>query len=240
MILKEEKLFFLHVPKTGGTTVDYFLCDLYNRHLKDLTIFTNGFVAKTSYSGLNTIWETLCHIPYKDQLIMAKNSSIIIDNTWNIFTIVRNPYYRAVSAIFYQRYLGCHYGMHTLPTLIEKRKLFTQAYTQFFTTDPLKNNWWQHRLPQSEILKVHPLDNAPFCRIYKYEEGLENILKQALHLNTTPSLQSHHSAEQNRVPKTNYKDLFTRGFIESVNKFYAKDFEIFNYDMLNPLNYPED
>ena len=100
MIIAKEKIFYFHVPKTGGTTIEYFLGDLFNIHERNYTAFFNGFVAEVGPGG-GTIFKCIVHLPYKKQLTMAASSDIKIDNTWNIFTIVRNPYYRAMSAIFF-------------------------------------------------------------------------------------------------------------------------------------------
>jgi len=242
MIIAKEKIFYFHVPKTGGTTIEYFLGDLFNIHERNYTAFFNGFVAEVGPGG-GTIFKCIVHLPYKKQLTMAANSDIEIDNTWNIFTIVRNPYYRAMSAIFFQGVFGCKYHMHTLPTIIEKRKLFTDAYTSFFTTDPLVNDWWQHRTPQYKLLESNPVDNLPPYKIYKYESGLENILRDALNLDKDFkfNLKTANSIDGTfRTPKTDYNTLLTSGFIETVNEYYKEDFEMFNYEMLNPLDFPED
>ena len=69
--LENEKLIFIHVPKTGGTFVERKLAKLKNK----------VFGGHSNY-------------------IHFKNKIKSIDN-YNIFSIVRNPYDRLISAYFY-------------------------------------------------------------------------------------------------------------------------------------------
>ena len=182
MIIPEHKVVFLHIPKTGGSSVGNFLFKHYNIPYKSFLYFTYGFAMLPTYKDTKTsTLYNVCHFPYLDTLRVAKNSNIIIDSTWNIFTVVRNPYYRAASAIFFQPFLECKYHMHTLSTLNEKRKLFKKAYNTFFSFDPGENEYFSHRLPQHFLLETEK--DKPLYKMYKYEEGLENILKKVFNLN---------------------------------------------------------
>ena len=241
MIIPEQKIFFHHIPKTGGRSITDYLCNLFNIHPRSFLYFNEGFTIKPSYTNplISAIYN-VCHLPYIDLLKIAEYSNIRIDNTWNIFTIVRNPYYRATSAIFFQPVLECQYNIHTLRTIQEKRKLFKKSYNIFFSDDAMGNDYFMHRLPQSLILKTDK--DKPLYKIFKYEEGIDNILKEALNLNKSCDLElkKAHSIEENRLPRTDYHSLFTREFIEKVNEFYYKDFEFCGYEMWNPLDFPED
>ncbi len=241
MIIPEHKIFFHHVPKTGGKTVDNFLYDYFNLPYKSWLYFTEGlslrksFTDKEVYSVFN-----ICHLQYVELFKLAKKSNIQIDNSWDIFTIVRNPYYRACSAIFFQPVLECMNHMHTLPTIKEKRKLFTKSYNQYFSTDGLGNDWFSHRVPQHLILETDV--NIPSYKMYKYEEGLENILTKALSNKIKENIvltNRHQNQNDFNIPKTDYLSLFTRSYIEKINEYYYKDFEFCGYEMWNPLDFPE-
>ena len=240
MIIPEHKVVFLHIPKTGGSSIGNFLFKHYNIPYRSFLYFTHGFLMLPAYKDktLTTLYN-ICHLPYLDTLRLAKDSNIIIDSTWNIFTVVRNPYYRAASAIFFQPFLECRYHMHTLSTLNEKRKLFKKAYNTFFSFDPYENDYFSHRLPQHFLLETEK--DKPLYKMYKYEEGLENILKKVFNLDllTNPNLEKIYSSEYDNSPKTDYLSLFTRGYIEKINKYYYEDFEFCGYEMWNPLDFPE-
>jgi len=240
MIIQEHKIAFLHIPKTGGSSVGDFLFKYYNIPYKSFLYFTQGFLMLPSYKDARTTTlYNVCHLPYLDTLRVAKDSNIIVDSTWNIFTVVRNPYYRTISAIFFQPFLECKHHMHTLSTLNEKRKLFKKAYNTFFSFDPYKNDYFSHRLPQHYLLETKP--DKPLYKMYKYEEGLENILRETLNLplSVDLNLEKIYSSEYENSPKTNYLDLFTRDFIKQVNEYYHKDFEFCGYEMWDPLDFPE-
>ena len=240
MIIPEHKVVFLHIPKTGGSSVGNFLFKHYNIPYKSFLYFTYGFAMLPTYKDTKTsTLYNVCHFPYLDTLRVAKNSNIIIDSTWNIFTVVRNPYYRAASAIFFQPFLECKYHMHTLSTLNEKRKLFKKAYNTFFSFDPGENEYFSHRLPQHFLLETEK--DKPLYKMYKYEEGLENILKKVFNLDllTNLNLKQIYSSEYDNSPKTDYLSLFTRGYIEKVNEYYYEDFEFCGYEMWDPLDFPE-
>jgi hypothetical protein len=241
MIIPEHKIFFHHIPKTGGKTIDNFLCNYFNLPYKSWLYFTEGlnvrksFTDKEVYSIFN-----ICHLPYIELFKLAKKSNIQIDNSWDIFTIVRNPYYRACSAIFFQPILECMYHMHTLPTIKEKRKLFTKSYNQYLNTDGMSNDWFSHRIPQHVILETDV--NIPSYNIYKYEEGLENILTKALNNKIKGNIDltnRHQNKNDLNIPKTDYLSLFTRDYIEKINEYYYKDFQFCGYEMWNPLDFPE-
>ena len=129
--------------------------------------------------------------------------------------------------------------MHTLSTLNEKRKLFKKAYNTFFSFDPAKNEYFSHRLPQHFLLETEK--DKPQYKMYKYEEGLENILKKVFNLGslTNLNLEKIYSPEYDNLPKTDYLSLFTRDYIEKINEYYYEDFEFCGYEMWNPLDFPE-
>jgi hypothetical protein len=100
------------------------------------------------------------------------------------------------------------------------------------------NDYFGHRIPQHVLLKTET--STPLYKIYKYEDGLENILKKALNLESLDiNLKNIHSIEELRYPKTDYLSLFTRDYIKKVNEYYYKDFEFCDYEMWDPLDFPE-
>ena len=77
--------------------------------------------------------------------------------------------------------------------------------------------------------------------MYKYEEGLENILKKVFNLDllTNLNLEKIYSPEYDNSPKTDYLSLFTRDYIKKVNEYYYEDFQFCGYEMWDPLDFPE-
>ena len=239
MILKDEKIFYIHIPKTGGSAIETFILKHFGYDVPNFTTFTQGFTLTQGRPIIKQEFVNICHLNYSIQIFAAKNSKIFIDDTWDIFTIVRNPYYRAASAIFFQPLLECIYHMHTLSTIEEKRKLFNKASHLFFNYDPTNRDWVGHRTPQYELLQKN--EEEPRIKVFKYEQGLTNIVKSFLSYKIQFEGEIPRDNDKTidfRIPKPNYKELFTKYFIEEVNKYYKKDFEIFKYEMLNPNNFP--
>jgi hypothetical protein len=73
-------------------------------------------------------------------------------------------------------------------------------------------------------------------QIFKFEEGLENIVKKLgleikekfPHLLDIPSYLN--------LPKPNYSKMLTPHLVETINNKYSKDFKMFGYEMLDPAN----
>ena len=241
MILAEEKIFFYHVPKTGGSAIEGHLFKQFGYKPHNFTTFTTGLV-QIHFTNFYRKWTTqsLVHFPFLQLVEMASRSKINIDNSWNLFTVVRNPYKRLSSAIFFQADLKCKHNTHTLRTLREKQFLFNKAQDIFFSYNPHMNNWFAHRESQSTLLDY---DDSYNVKVYKYEEGLDNIIKKHFK-NTLP--QPHLKLERDNdhfqddnIPRTPYDILWTYDFIKNINENYEKDFERFGYKMLNPNDYPK-
>ena len=241
MILAEEKIFFYHVPKTGGSAIEKHLFKQFNYKPYNYTTFTTGLV-QINFPHCPHRWtmQSLIHLPFLRLVELASRSKIYIDKDWDIFTIVRNPYERISSAIFFQSELKCNYNIHTLRTHKEKQFLFNVAQNVFFNRDSQGNNWFNHRETQSTLLDY---DDSYNIKVYKYEEGLDKILNNH-YKNTLPKPELKLKRDNDHFhdmgfPRTPYNTLWTYDFIKTVNEKYQKDFERFNYQMLDPNDYPK-
>lgn len=241
MILAEEKIFFYHVPKTGGSSIEKYLFIQFGYKSPNYTTFTGGFIPRdSSVNPYSWIPVSLTHVSFLELVELASRSKINIDNSWNLFTIVRNPYTRLSSAIFFQPPLLCRSNIHTLRTHKEKQFLFNKAQSIFLHRDTSPYDWFGHKFSQSDLLDFNYKFNV---KIYKYEEGLEQVITNQFK-NTLPQpnlkleRENDHFKDSNS-PRINYDTLWTYDFIKNINTMYAKDFERFNYKMLNPNDYPK-
>jgi len=159
-------------------------------------------------------------------------NNIIVDNSWTIFSIVRNPYNKFLSALFYSDKVDLKYHYFTLPE--KQRSYCLNHYIDKFINLDINDNYISnHIAPQHLFFRETSLN----YKIFKFEDGLENALinlgfdakdKLGHHLNTFQLM---------GVPRINYKEIYTRRLIEVVNNLFEYDFEMFNYKMLSPLDY---
>jgi len=232
MVLSKEKLIYIHIPKTGGVSIEEFLQSHYG-------YTRNAFLLNHSYgtylaSNKNgfTIYPHM-HYPLANIIKELNNNNIEVDNTWNIFSIVRNPYNKFISALFYAPRNDFKFNYLTLP---ENQRWYylNQALDTYINSDINYNYHSNHTYPQHKFFEDVELK----YKIFKFEDGLENALislgfdvggKVKHFLNTS----DHVGA---KLPS--YETMYTKYFIEYINITYAKDFEKFGYEMLDPSTYP--
>lgn len=246
MLITKDKIFFFHIPKTGGVSVEKLLCQCSGLTVHNpLTLSFGYFEIAAQLDKTQTksrrYTASFQHTPYSIQKAWIQNNLIPFNEQWIKFTIIRNPYHRAFSAIYYQPKLGLTYNAHTVgDDLAQKRKLFKTSYRLFFEkNDSLNGAWGGMRIPQYNLIEDIGLEELD---IYRYEEGLNNILPKVLSpkYKLPPKIPRRHDATvELRHPKLNKEEYFDREYIERINDFYADDFKYLGYEMLNPLDYPE-
>jgi hypothetical protein len=234
MVLTKEKLIYIHIPKTGGISIEEYLQSYYG-YQRNAFLFNHGF--GTYLDKLNhgaTVYPHM-HFPLFRIINELSKNNIIVDNTWTIFSIVRNPYSRFLSELFFDnsRTNGFKYNYFTIPQK-ERNRYLNKNIDEYFNNDSNLNYHSNHSLPQYKFFENTDID----CSIFKFEEGLENIL---INLGFDAKGKIPHKMNSFRfigVERPNYNDIYTRYFIEIINDLYYKDFEIYNYKMLDPLDYP--
>ena len=89
-------LLFIHIPKTGGTSLEQYFSDKYSIPLNIKSLYSDRINNLLFNSSLQ-------HLTYNT---IFKNKDILdIDflNTLKIITIVRNPYTRIIIDLFFYR-----------------------------------------------------------------------------------------------------------------------------------------
>ena len=82
MTIRAGKLFFIHIPKTAGTSISH--------HLKNCSVLNGKDYQSRLHGSKHWTYEQLTrHIQHPDQ--------------YNFFTVVRNPYDRIVSGYYYYK-----------------------------------------------------------------------------------------------------------------------------------------
>jgi hypothetical protein len=98
---------FIHIPKTGGTSVDNYFSFKYNIKLNMNSLHVTTLNKKIIINKNTIFYNSPQHLSY--QMIMKNKDFFKIDtNNLNIFTIVRNPYERIISDLFFFKEISIH------------------------------------------------------------------------------------------------------------------------------------
>lgn len=201
---------FIHIPKTGGTSIEEFLSEKYNIKLNIKSLFNprENFnpllpndAGKVSLQHQTLI--TLFHY--------RKRTNIKFKNL-TVFTVVRNPYHKIVSDLFYFK-------------LIKEKSTQSEVFKtlQEFI---VSKNYDNHNLPQHEFISINNII-PKFVKILKLENIQEDIKTNKLFfLNNFNVNKNKGSINQNK-----YFNYLNQDSIKLINKVYQKDFEIFNYSL---------
>jgi len=232
MVLTKEKLIYIHIPKTGGISIEEFLQSYYG-YVRNAFLFNHGYgIYPASNNGGNTVYPHM-HYPLQYVVKELNKNQIEVDNSWNIFSIVRNPYNKLISALFYDKNLPLKYNYFTLPEN-QRHHYLNSILTQFTNSDINHNYHSNHSYPQYKFFDNIDLD----CKIFKFESGLKNILNEMGYSNLDNLPHKLDTFTSIGISKPKYETIYTNQFINYVNQTYAKDFEMFGYEMLDPNIYP--
>jgi len=199
---KEKNLLFIHIPKTGGTTIE--------DSIKEKT-------PQILYSGDNN---SLLDFPYNKKSLQHQFYTTIykfrdkldvnFDNI-KIFSVVRNPYDRIVSDLFWFN-------------LIKKDFTAGQVYNviknNYLHRDDLDN----HNEPQYKFIVDENSELIKNIKIFRTEilnESNDDLCKfVGFNINI-----------QKEGVNKHYNKYLNKDSISLINTFYKKDFELFNYKL---------
>lgn len=204
----EINILFLHIPKTGGTSLEHYFSRKYNIPLnKDSLYMKNSESDKKYVSDLN-LHCSLQHLTYND---LKNNSLFNIDyNKIKIITIVRNPYDRIISDLFFNK-------------LIDKDSTKEETYNIIYKYLFNDNTYDNHRIPQHLFIMDQNnkiLDNI----IIMHTENLVNDMVNAGYTDFNMYI------NVNRQKNLNYNDYLNSDSINLINKYYENDFILFGYN----------
>lgn len=233
MVLTKEKIIFIHIPKTGGISVEEYLLSYYG-YKRNAFILNHGFgTYLDKFNNKQTIYPQMHYPLLRVNHELIKNG-VEIDDNWKIFSIVRNPYNKFLSELFYNESKtdGFRYNYFTLPE--NQRGHYLNRTIDFFLNNDVYDNYHSnHTLPQYRFFENIDLN----YQIFKLEDGLENALIQ---LGYPAQNQVKHYLDSFKyigVARPSYQKVYTKYLIEIINDLYYQDFQEFNYKMLNPDNY---
>lgn len=195
---------YIHIPKTGGTSVESLLCK---------SGFEMHYAEYLGENKLNNVrWCSPQHLHAK-----RLQEEFNIDTFDSVFTTVRNPYAR-----FKSEYCMQHFQA-TIPSKQAIEDWAVKAFAEYKINPYHLDN---HLRPQSEFI-------IPDSSVFKLEDGintlrmqLEEILGESLHGDDV------HELNHQAFTGLNSKNLsLSQNTIDILNKHYAKDFALGSYSM---------
>ncbi len=208
---KDINLLFIHIPKTGGTSLEQYL---QKKSIQTLySVFNSSNVLFEKFK-LKT--PSLQHLTYKEILEYKDMLNVDFDEKLKIITIVRNPYDRIISDLFFNDLINENSIAPQVYEVIQK-----YIYQDYYDHD-------NHNKPHYEFLIDDNNSIIPNIAIFKTETLTPDLIKYGyddFNLN-------FHSNKKN-IKKDKYANYLNNDSIKLINDFYKKDFELFNYDMKN-------
>tara|TARA_B100001248_G_C27393062_1_gene463621 strand:+ start:961 stop:1581 length:621 start_codon:yes stop_codon:yes gene_type:complete len=200
---KQKNILFIHIPKTGGTVIENAL----KKETKQ-TLYGNKNNWNEPYRGISPQ-----HLFYNT---IFKNKRILNVDFQNIkvFSVVRNPYDRIVSDLFWNKLIE--------PTFTAKEVNNVIRNIYF---GKCKKNLDNHNVPQYKFVTDENSELIKSIKILKTETLNEsnNTLNEFLGFNI--------NIFQKNVNK-NYREYLNKESISIINEKYKKDFELFDYEMI--------
>ena len=206
---------FIHIPKTGGTSIENYFSSKYNIPLNNNSLF-DKIDDKTKLNENMIINSVLQHITYNQMVKYNKVFNINFNNV-KIITVVRNPYERIISDLFYFSKINCNTSKEEVFYII-KRYLVSDKYDN-------------HNIPQHIFITDNDKNLIPNIDILK----TENLTTDMNKLGYT----DFDRVDNKNKYKINCYNYLNSQSIEMINNFYHLDFILFNYDKISvyPINY---
>lgn len=212
-------IIFIHIPKTGGSSIESYFKKKYN--LVDRQIFY-GFDKRIPHSLQHCTWKEYC----ENWDTVFRGERARDRSKYEVFTVVRNPYTRAISEFYWwvntnknkiSNKTSTQINIEYMENHIEKMlKLDNEQISKGKEYDT--HTWTQWRFLE---------DTPPNTRILRQETLTEQMRADE----RFSDFANNDNITPNKKP---YNDLLTPKVISMVNSTYARDFELFGYEMLDP------
>jgi hypothetical protein len=212
---ENKKILFIHIPKTGGTSIENY--------------FFKKFNVVPCFQSLHSDGQVLKEIPYSLQHstfndIRINNKYFNIDfNNLTIISSVRNPYDRIISHLFFKNLIKKDEN----PEIVEQILNDLLIRKNYFKYDNHITPQYIFIINKNKILKK--------CVILKMENLQSNMNR--LGFNDFDFFENvSNQYEYNNIHNIKYLKYLNKKSIFLINSFYKYDFIIFNYKMININN----
>lgn len=206
----DANILFIHIPKTGGSSLEKYFSSKCNIELNNnsLYLFIDEDIKLNNNMIINS---SLQHITYK-QMIEYNNVFNIDFSNIKIITIVRNPYERIVSDLFFLNIINVDTSKDEIYNII-------QEYLK-------SSDYDNHNIPQ--YLFITDNDNKIIPNIHLlHTETLTDDMKKIGYEDFDVC------DNKNKFGELNYYDYLNNESIAIINDFYHLDFVLFGYNKIN-------
>ncbi len=202
-------ILFLHVPRTGGSSVENFF------YYKNGVPPTIDNIHSFPGLGIDLNRHSLQHSTYSEIKEREKYFNIDFTKT-KVISIVRNPYNRIMSDLIYFKMINFESSHEKVESTINN----------YLNSDFTYDN---HKIPQYKF--VIDSDNN-ICKdiLILHTENLTEEMKMNGYGEF--DMKDNSGNKENK----NYLNLLNNNSIKKINEFYKNDFEMFNYEMLNDVS----
>ena len=204
----DVNVLFIHIPKTGGTSLELYFCSKFNISSNNKSLF-DFIIDKQLLNENIEINSSLQHITYNQLVKYSKIFNINFNNI-KIISIVRNPYERFVSDLFYFK---------LITTDSTKEEVFN------ILNNYLVSNYDNHNIPQYKFITNDKGEIIQNIHILK-TESLTNDMKNLGYID----FNLYENVNNNKL---NYYNYLNNESIKIINNFYHLDFILFNYDKIS-------
>lgn len=217
---KDVNLLLIHIPKTGGTSLELYFAKKYSIKLNQNALYmfldetfkiSNDFNKKISlqHQTYNTLFK------FKDEFNINFNDK---NNKIKLIASVRNPYDRIISDLFWFNLIKVDSTPVEVYNVI---KLYIDYKDEIINKKQIDN----HNIPQYLFItdiNEKLIDNII---ILKTETLTNDMINNGY---TDFNVCTH---TNNKINKKKYDEYLNTYSIKLINEFYKKDFELFNYEL---------
>lgn len=196
-------ILFIHIPKTGGTSVCDYFSKKFNIPLNNSSL--HDFLILDTEENKIEINSSLQHMSY-NTIMKYKDFFNVESENLEIITIIRNPYYRVISDLFFLKKINTESSNHEVYIAI-------QEY--------IATLWDNHGLPQYLFLvdeNDELVQNIKIMQTETLQYDMNEIGYVDFDIKT--------NCNENNI---NYNDYLNTDSINLINNYYDKDFELFGY-----------
>ena len=205
------KLLFIHIPKTGGSAIEDAL---QKKNIKSTLIQRGQPVAGICNNMLDHPYKnnSLQHQFYSTIYTFRDKLNVNFENI-RVFSVVRNPYDRIISDLIWLKLIKRDASPQKVFDVIKNNYLYR--------TDLDNHNQPQYKFITNDNGVIYP--NIIILRCETLNESNDKL--------------NEYIGVSINIRKSNvnkdYSKYLNQDSIHIINEFYKKDFELFNYKLLN-------